>query len=60
MNDVVKNLVLWIVIAVGLLSVLAAVLGKAHREETYLRARFPEYAGYAERTGRFVPRFGAA
>jgi protein-S-isoprenylcysteine O-methyltransferase Ste14 len=28
---------------------------KAAREETYLRAAFPEYADYAARTSRFVP-----
>jgi protein-S-isoprenylcysteine O-methyltransferase Ste14 len=35
---------------------LAAVLiAKAIREESYLRAAFPEYAAYASRTRRFIP-----
>ena len=39
-----------------LLAALAAVLiAKAAREETYLRAAFPEYSAYASRTWRLVP-----
>jgi protein-S-isoprenylcysteine O-methyltransferase Ste14 len=38
---------------------LVVVLGaKARREERLLRARFPDYAQYAARTPRFVPRIG--
>jgi protein-S-isoprenylcysteine O-methyltransferase Ste14 len=39
-----------------LLAALALVLiAKAAREETYLRAAFPEYAAYSSRTWRLVP-----
>jgi protein-S-isoprenylcysteine O-methyltransferase Ste14 len=37
------------------LALLAVLLAKAVREEGYLRSRFPEYAAYQARTGRFVP-----
>ncbi len=38
-------------------ALLALVLDrKAAYEERALRAKFPDYAGYAARTGRFLPR----
>jgi protein-S-isoprenylcysteine O-methyltransferase Ste14 len=40
----------------GLVMVVIAVLGKVLIEERLLRARFPEYAEYAARTPRFLPR----
>jgi protein-S-isoprenylcysteine O-methyltransferase Ste14 len=39
----------------GALALLAFFTGKAHREEVWLRARFPSYAQYAARTRRFIP-----
>ncbi len=44
-------------LAVGLTVVLAVVLDlKSRREEVWLRAQYPEYAAYAARTRRFIPR----
>jgi protein-S-isoprenylcysteine O-methyltransferase Ste14 len=44
-------------LALALTGVLALVLDlKSRREETWLRERFPEYAAYAARTKRFIPR----
>jgi protein-S-isoprenylcysteine O-methyltransferase Ste14 len=44
---------LWrVLVWVALLGVL---LAKARREESYLRARFPEYAAYCARTRRLLP-----
>jgi protein-S-isoprenylcysteine O-methyltransferase Ste14 len=37
------------------LALLGVLLAKALREEGYLRARFPEYAGHQARTARFIP-----
>jgi protein-S-isoprenylcysteine O-methyltransferase Ste14 len=37
------------------LAVIAAVVAKALREERYLLASSSEYAGYAQRTRRFIP-----
>jgi protein-S-isoprenylcysteine O-methyltransferase Ste14 len=43
--------------ALGLSVVLAIVLDlKARLEEAWLTERYPDYAGYARRTHRFVPR----
>ena len=40
----------------GCLAALVAVLwGKTVLEERGLRARYPEYAGYAQRVSRFIP-----
>ena len=39
----------------GVVLVLAAVVGKARREEAYLLVRFGEYAAYRQRTHRFIP-----
>jgi protein-S-isoprenylcysteine O-methyltransferase Ste14 len=40
----------------GCLAALIAVLwGKTVLEERGLRARYPEYAGYAQRVSRFIP-----
>lgn len=41
--------------AAGCVLVLAAVLGKARREESYLLDRFEEYAAYRRRTHAFIP-----
>ncbi len=41
--------------ATGFVLVLAAVTGKAAREERLMTERFPEYAQYRQRTRRFVP-----
>lgn len=41
--------------AAGCVLVLAAVLGKARREEAYLLDRFSEYAAYRQRTHGFIP-----
>jgi protein-S-isoprenylcysteine O-methyltransferase Ste14 len=38
-----------------LVALLVVLMLKAAREEEYLRAAFPEYAGYASRTWRLVP-----
>jgi protein-S-isoprenylcysteine O-methyltransferase Ste14 len=38
------------------LALLAVLLAKAKREESYLRKRFPEYELYQARTRRFMPR----
>lgn len=38
-----------------LVALLVVLMLKAAREEDYLRAAFPEYAGYASRTWRLVP-----
>jgi len=40
----------------GALAVAVAVNGKARKEERYLQRKFADYADYARRTGRFVPR----
>ena len=40
----------------GVAMVAVAVLGKARIEEHVLQLRFPEYAAYAARTPRFLPR----
>jgi protein-S-isoprenylcysteine O-methyltransferase Ste14 len=40
----------------GFVLVVVAVYSKAVREESFLKARFPEYAGYARTTPRFIPR----
>lgn len=46
------------VVGWGAFAALAVVLAaKARLEESLLRRRFPGYAGYAARTGRFVPAF---
>lgn len=37
------------------LALLGVLLAKAAREEGYLRARFPQYAAYCERTRRLFP-----
>lgn len=43
-------------VALALAIALAVLLDlKARREEIWLRERYPGYAGYAERTKRFVP-----
>lgn len=42
--------------ALGFALVAAAVVGKARREEVYLRDRFAGYARYAESTGMFFPK----
>ncbi len=42
--------------AAGVVLITAAVIGKAHLEERLLLAGFPDYATYAARTGRFLPR----
>jgi protein-S-isoprenylcysteine O-methyltransferase Ste14 len=43
-------------VALGLAIGLAVLLDlKARREEAWLRERYPDYAGYAHRTRRFVP-----
>jgi protein-S-isoprenylcysteine O-methyltransferase Ste14 len=39
----------------GVVLVLAAVLGKARREEAYLLDRFGEYDAYRQRTHGFIP-----
>ncbi len=44
----------WSLVAFGGLAVL--LTGKSRFEERHLAATFPEYSGYAARTGRFVPR----
>ena len=38
-----------------LVALLLVLMTKAAREETYLRAAFPEYSAYASRTWRLVP-----
>lgn len=38
------------------LALLAVLHGKASLEERLLVARWPDYAAYAARTGRFIPR----
>lgn len=43
------GLLLWLLL-------LAVLDRKAAMEEAYLHAAFPDYAGYAERVGRFLPR----
>jgi protein-S-isoprenylcysteine O-methyltransferase Ste14 len=43
-------------VALGMAALLLVVLDlKARREEAWLRARVPAYAGYARRVKRFVP-----
>lgn len=37
------------------IALAAVLLAKAAREERYLLARFPEYAGYRARTRRLIP-----
>jgi protein-S-isoprenylcysteine O-methyltransferase Ste14 len=37
-------------------ALLAVLIAKARREEGYLRARFPQYAEYMQRTARLLPR----
>jgi protein-S-isoprenylcysteine O-methyltransferase Ste14 len=39
----------------GFVLVTVAVIGKAVREERFMRARFPEYENYRRRTRYFVP-----
>jgi protein-S-isoprenylcysteine O-methyltransferase Ste14 len=39
----------------GWVALLAVLIAKAAREESYLRAKFPDYTQYASRTRRFVP-----
>lgn len=39
----------------GFMLVIAAVTGKAVREERFLRSRFPDYDQYAGGTPRFIP-----
>lgn len=41
--------------AAGCVLVLAAVIGKARREEAYLLQSFAEYAAYRQRTHGFIP-----
>jgi protein-S-isoprenylcysteine O-methyltransferase Ste14 len=44
-------------LALGLTAVLAVVLDlKTRREEVFLGGRFPDYAAYAARTSKFIPR----
>lgn len=53
----------WAIARASIIAVaLAAALGgflwlKSMREEAWLERRFPGYAAYRDRTGRFVPRF---
>ena len=39
----------------GLLLLIAALLGKMQREETYLLSKFEAYSGYVKRTRRLFP-----
>jgi protein-S-isoprenylcysteine O-methyltransferase Ste14 len=56
----------WALAMASTLAALAAVAlvawlnGKARREEAWLMDRYPEYAAYRRRTGRFLPRIGAS